>query len=63
MKTRLLIRQVEAAGGVQVRAKGSHLLFRLPNGDRVTIPQSGAHGDASTPVEAKVMKALRNQAA
>ena len=46
MKTKRLIRAVTQAGAVFLRHRGSHRLYQFPNGDRIMIPQSGAHLEA-----------------
>jgi predicted RNA binding protein YcfA (HicA-like mRNA interferase family) len=58
MKTAALLRDLAAAGAEAVRHRGSHRIFRLPNGLRVTVPVSGSHADASRATVALVRKAL-----
>lgn len=58
MKTSELLREIAAAGGVVIRQRGSHRIFRLPDGTRLTIPVSGAHVDASTGTIQRARKAL-----
>ena len=58
MKTKALLREITQAGGVYLRQRGSHRYFRLPDGQRVMVPVSGAHLDVSTGAEQKVRRAL-----
>jgi len=59
MKTKALIRLVESEGGKFLRSKGSHKIYRMPNGEIVNIPLSGAHTEASPGIEHKAKRAIR----
>lgn len=47
MKSREFIRDhLIPAGGVLVRKKGDHHVFRLPNGKHIEVPMGGSHSEA-----------------
>ena len=61
MKTRALIRIVEQAGGERIRVKGSHQIYRLPNGKRLTIAVNGTRIEARPETVRDVQRALAEQ--
>lgn len=61
MKTKALIRIVEQAGGKRVRVRGSHQIYRLPNGKRLTIAVNGTRIEARPETGRDVERALAEQ--
>lgn len=61
MKTKALIRIVEQAGGKRGRVKGSHQIYRLPNGKRLTIAVNGTRIEARPETVRDVERALAEQ--
>lgn len=47
MKSRELIREVEAAGGARLPGRGDHARFRFPDGHCVSVPHGGKQNEAS----------------
>lgn len=49
MKARAFVRDlVIPAGGVLVRRRGDHHIFRLPNGRVIDVPMGGSQSEVST---------------
>jgi len=58
MKTRHAIRLIERIGGVLLRQKGSHRIYRLPGGGTFCIPFSGSHRELSTGLRQRLLRVL-----
>lgn len=57
MKTRDLIKMLEADGWVRARTKGSHIQFRHPmKPGLVTVPFHGANADIMPPLLTSILR-------
>ena len=43
MKTRKWVNEIVRCGAVQLRQRGSHRMFRMPDGSLYVVPVSGGH--------------------
>lgn len=60
MKAREFVRDhVLPAGGVLVRCKGDHHIFRLPNGRVIDVPMGGSQNEVSTGIMNKLKQVLK----
>ena len=60
MKAREFVRDhVLPAGGVLVRCKGDHHIFRLPNGRVIDVPMGGSQTEVSTGLMRELKRALK----
>jgi predicted RNA binding protein YcfA (HicA-like mRNA interferase family) len=60
VKARQFVRDhVIPAGGVLVRRRGDHHIYRLPNGRVIDVPMGGTQSEVSTGIMNKFKQALR----
>ena len=59
MKARELIRDVEQAGAVFLRARGDDRLYRMPDGSIIGIPVGGRQSEVSTGCLGEVRRAMK----
>jgi len=58
MKTKTFMREIERAGAVLLRTKGSHKIYKLGR-DVFALSHSGSHTEVSTGVEHKIRRILK----
>lgn len=60
MKAREFVRDhVLPAGGVLVRRRGDHHVFRLPNGRVISVPLGGSQTEVSNGLVGELKRALK----
>ncbi len=57
MKTKELIRDIQRQGGILLRNKGSHWIFKIGE-QTISVPFSGRHTEVTPGILHKVNKAL-----
>jgi predicted RNA binding protein YcfA (HicA-like mRNA interferase family) len=59
MKARELFKIIESGGGVLLRKRGDHYVYRFPSGKVLGVPGGGSQTEVSDGILAKVKRALR----
>lgn len=61
MKVRVLVSQIQAAGCIPVRVKGSHQVFRTPSGNSIPLVINHQNAEVTPNVLASVRRALQSE--
>jgi predicted RNA binding protein YcfA (HicA-like mRNA interferase family) len=56
VKTKQALRLIERAGGRLLRQRGSHKVYRLPDGSNLVVPFSGSHLELSRALLCRLRK-------
>ena len=59
MKARELLKIIESGGGILLRKRGDHFIYRLPSGKVLSVPVGGRQTEVSDGILSKAKRFLR----